>query len=49
MGKIKFTPQMTVSQFEKLFPTDNDCKQYLSARRWSNGVCLSPLRQQKCL
>jgi transposase-like protein len=38
MGKIKFTSQMTVSEFDKLFPTDDDCKQYLSARRWPNGV-----------
>jgi transposase-like protein/IS1 family transposase len=39
MGKIKFTPQMTVPQFEKLFPTDEACKQYLTARRWPKGVC----------
>lgn len=38
MGKIKFTPQMTVSQFEKLFPTDDACKQYLIACRWPKGV-----------
>jgi transposase-like protein len=34
----KFRPQMTVSQFEKLFPTDDACKQYLVARRWPKGV-----------
>jgi len=39
MGKIKFTPQMTVPQFDKLFPTDDACKQYLTARRWPKGVC----------
>jgi transposase-like protein len=38
MGKIKFTPQMTVPQFEELFPTDNACKQYLVARRWPKGI-----------
>jgi transposase-like protein len=38
MGKIKFTPQMTVPQFEKLFPTDDACKSYLVARRWHSGV-----------
>jgi len=38
MGKVKFTPQMTVPQFEKLFPTDDACKQYLTARRWPQGV-----------
>jgi transposase-like protein len=35
---IKFTPQMTVPQFEALFPTDEACKQYLTARRWPKGV-----------
>jgi transposase-like protein len=35
---IKFTQQMTVRQFEKLFPTDDACKQYLTARRWPQGV-----------
>jgi hypothetical protein len=34
----KFTPQVTVSQFEELFPTDDACKEYLVARRWPNGV-----------
>jgi transposase-like protein len=38
MGQIKFTPQMTVPQFEKLFPTDDACKAYLTARRWPAGV-----------
>jgi transposase-like protein len=38
MGKIKFAQQMTVGQFEKLFPTDDACKSYLVARRWHNGV-----------
>jgi transposase-like protein len=36
---IKFTAQMTVPQFEKLFPTDAACKQYLTARRWPTAVC----------
>ncbi len=35
---IKFTQQMTVRQFEKLFPTDDACKQYLVTRRWPKGV-----------
>jgi hypothetical protein len=38
MGQIKFTRQMTVPQFEKLFPTDDACKAYLTARRWPAGV-----------
>jgi hypothetical protein len=35
----KLTAQMTVPQFEKLFPTDDACKAYLVARRWPTGVC----------
>jgi transposase-like protein len=38
MGHIKFTRQMTVPQFEKLFPTDEACKAYLTARRWPAGI-----------
>ncbi len=30
---------MTVGQFDELFPTDEACKAYLTARRWPNGVC----------
>lgn len=33
----KFTPQMTVPQFERLFPDDDACKAYLVARRWPAG------------
>ncbi len=42
MGAIKFTQQMTVPQFEKLFPSDDACKQYLTARRWPKGVIACP-------
>src|ERR1700730_15365151 len=38
MPSPKFTPQMTVRQFEKLFSTDDACKSYLAARRWPDGV-----------
>jgi IS1 family transposase/transposase-like protein len=31
--------QLTVSQFEKLFPHEDACKAYLVARRWPEGVC----------
>jgi hypothetical protein len=34
----EFTKQMTVAQFEALFPTSHACKAYLVARRWPNGV-----------
>lgn len=38
MGVVKFTQQMTVPQFEKLFPDDDACKRYLVSRRWPNGI-----------
>jgi hypothetical protein len=31
--------QMTVSQFEAMFPDEDACKVYLVARRWPDGVC----------
>ncbi len=34
----KFTPQMTIDQFEALFPDDDACKAYLVQRRWPNGA-----------
>ena len=34
----KFTRQMTVGQFDELFPDDDACKAYLTARRWPDGV-----------
>jgi transposase-like protein len=34
----QFTPQMTVGQFDELFPSDEACKAYLVARRWPQGV-----------
>jgi len=39
MAAPKFTKQMTVAQFDRLFQTDDACKAYLVARRWPNGVC----------
>src|SRR5215510_12731762 len=30
--------QLTVSQFESMFGTEEDCRAYLIARRWPNGV-----------
>jgi len=38
MGQVKFTRQMTVSQFDELFPDDNACRTYLVSRRWPAGV-----------
>jgi transposase-like protein len=34
----QFTRQMTVSEFDALFPTDEACKAYLTARRWPESV-----------
>ena len=34
----QFTQQMTIGQFEELFPSDDACKAYLQARRWPEGV-----------
>jgi transposase-like protein len=34
----QFTQQVTVGQFEEMFPTDEACKAYLTARRWPEGV-----------
>jgi len=34
----QFTQQMTVGEFDALFPTDEACKAYLTARRWPEGV-----------
>jgi len=42
MGNPAFTPQMTDSQWEALFPTDDACKAYLAKRRWPSGVVTCP-------
>lgn len=34
----KFTPQMTIGQFERMFPNEDECRLYLISRRWPNGV-----------
>jgi hypothetical protein len=34
----KPVPQMTVAQFEAMFPDEEACKTYLQARRWPQGV-----------
>ncbi|MFZ0890623.1 MAG: IS1595 family transposase [Candidatus Binataceae bacterium] len=35
----KFVPQMTLSEFEALFPNEGACWTYLLERRWPNGPC----------
>lgn len=42
MGNPAFTPQMTDSEWERLFPTDDACKAYLAKRRWPDGVVKCP-------
>ena len=41
-SKPQFTPQLTVAQFDALFPTEDACKAYLQARRWPSGVVRCP-------
>jgi transposase-like protein len=45
-GEPKFVRQMTVTEFDRLFPNEKACMDYLFARRWPNGVqcarCFNP-------
>ncbi len=34
----KLTPQMTLKQFDRLFPNEDACRTYLATRRWPNGA-----------
>ncbi len=34
----KFTPQMTIFEFERLFPNEDACRTYLVAHRWPSGI-----------
>lgn len=34
--------QMTIADFERLFPTEDHCKSYLAANRWPDGVVRCP-------
>jgi len=38
MAQAQFTRQLTISQFEELFPTDEACKANLQSRRWPVSV-----------
>jgi len=38
----QFTRQMTVSEWEALFPDDDACRTYLVRRRWPDGVIMCP-------
>ncbi len=37
-GKPKFVRQMTLPEFEGIFPDEDACDAYLTARRWPSGV-----------
>jgi len=34
----RFVKQMTLAEFDELFPNNDACKQYLADRRWPDGV-----------
>jgi transposase-like protein len=38
MRRPKAVTQMSVAQFEAMFPTEDACRAYLQARRWPKGV-----------
>jgi transposase-like protein len=38
----KFVRQMTLAEFDALFPDENACKRYLMERRWPDGVVKCP-------
>jgi transposase-like protein len=38
MAAVKFTSQLTVQQFDALFPDEDACRAYLTKRRWPRGV-----------
>jgi transposase-like protein len=37
-GEPKITRQMTLAEFDRLFPDETSCKTYLTAQRWPDGV-----------
>jgi predicted RNA-binding Zn-ribbon protein involved in translation (DUF1610 family) len=37
-GEPKFVRQMTLAEFDRLFPDEDSCKRYLMEHRWPNGV-----------
>jgi transposase-like protein len=42
MGSPQFTRQMTIPEWEALFPDDDACKAYLQRRRWPRGEINCP-------
>ena len=37
-GEPKFVRQMTLAEFDRLFPNEDTCKEYLIHQRWPDGV-----------
>lgn len=37
-GEPKITRQMTLADFDRMFPDETACKAFLAAQRWPNGV-----------
>ncbi|WP_422303764.1 IS1595 family transposase [Candidatus Binatus sp.] len=37
-GEPKIVRQLTIGQFEQMFPNEEACREYLYSRRWPNGV-----------
>jgi len=37
-GEPKFVRQMTLTEFDRLFPNEDACKEYLTHQRWPDGV-----------
>jgi len=38
MARVKAVTQLTIPQFEAMFPDEDACKNYLQARRWPEGI-----------
>jgi transposase-like protein len=38
VGEPKITRQMTLAEFDRMFPDETSCKSYLMAQRWPKGV-----------
>lgn len=36
--KLTLSPRTTAAQFERRFPSDDACRQYLAERRWPGGI-----------
>jgi transposase-like protein len=37
-GEPKFVRQMTLAEFDRLFPNEDACKEYLTHQRWPKGI-----------